>query len=70
MKILFTLLLLSTFGFSQTRIDLTRDVRNILPIANGGTAANTASGALSNLGALPLSGGTLTGPWLNRLVAP
>jgi len=62
MKILFTLLLLSTFGFSQTRIDLTRDVRNILPIANGGTAANTASGALSNLGALPLSGGTLTGP--------
>ena len=30
-------------------------------IAQGGTGATTAEGALTNLGALPLSGGTLTG---------
>ena len=43
---------------------------DIIPIANGGTGASTAAGALTNLGAankshthsyLPLSGGTLTG---------
>lgn len=34
---------------------------NALGIAYGGTGATTASGALRNLGALPLSGGTLTG---------
>lgn len=32
-----------------------------LPISSGGTGATTASGALANLGALPLTGGTLTG---------
>lgn len=32
-----------------------------LPISSGGTGATTASGALTNLGALPLTGGTLTG---------
>jgi len=62
MKILFTLLLLSTFGFSQTQIDLTRDVRNILPIANGGTGANTAPAALATLGGI---GGTIAA---NQLV--
>ncbi|MBP5781929.1 MAG: hypothetical protein J6W04_00135 [Bacteroidales bacterium] len=32
-----------------------------LPIASGGTGASTAAGAVSNLGALPTTGGTLTG---------
>ena len=32
-----------------------------LPVANGGTGSSTSSGALSNLGALPKSGGTMTG---------
>lgn len=32
-----------------------------LGIASGGTGASTAAGALANLGALPLSGGTMTG---------
>lgn len=32
-----------------------------LPISSGGTGSTTASGALANLGALPLTGGTLTG---------
>lgn len=32
-----------------------------LSVARGGTGASTASGALSNLGALPLAGGTMTG---------
>lgn len=32
-----------------------------LPISSGGTGSTTASGALTNLGALPLTGGTLTG---------
>lgn len=31
-------------------------------VTNGGTGATTAAGALANLGGLPLSGGTLTGP--------
>lgn len=33
-----------------------------IPIIQGGTGAATAAGALVNLGALPLAGGTLTGP--------
>lgn len=33
-----------------------------LSIPQGGTAATTAAGALSNLGGLPITGGTLTGP--------
>ena len=33
-----------------------------LPIANGGTGATTASDACANIGALPTSGGTITGP--------
>lgn len=44
---------------------LEKDFSNIssgaIPISNGGTGATTAANALSNLGALPLSGGTLTG---------
>jgi hypothetical protein len=35
-----------------------------VPIAYGGTGATTAAGALANLGALPLTGGTLTGALL------
>ena len=33
----------------------------VLPIANGGTNASTAPGALTSLGALPTAGGTMTG---------
>ena len=33
-----------------------------LPVARGGTGGTTASAALSNLGAVPKSGGTMTGP--------
>jgi len=33
-----------------------------LLLASGGTGATTAAGALTNLGGLPLTGGTLTGP--------
>lgn len=32
-----------------------------VPVASGGTGATTAAAALTNLGALPLAGGTLTG---------
>ena len=35
--------------------------KSAVTIAQGGTGATTAEGALTNLGALPLSGGTLTG---------
>lgn len=34
---------------------------DILPIEHGGTGATTASDACANIGALPLSGGTMTG---------
>lgn len=44
---------------------LNKDFSNVssgaVPITNGGTGATTAANALSNLGALPLVGGTLTG---------
>src|ERR1700729_655280 len=33
----------------------------INPISTGGTGSSTASGALTNLGALPIAGGTMTG---------
>lgn len=33
-----------------------------LGVVGGGTGSTTASGALANLGALPLAGGTMTGP--------
>jgi hypothetical protein len=33
-----------------------------VPLTSGGTGAVTAAGALANLGALPLGGGTVTGP--------
>ena len=33
-----------------------------VPVTAGGTGATNASGALASLGALPLAGGTLTGP--------
>ena len=35
--------------------------KSTMPIAKGGTGATTATAACTNLGALPLSGGTLTG---------
>jgi hypothetical protein len=35
---------------------------NAVPVTAGGTGASTAAGALVSLGALPLAGGTLTGP--------
>ena len=34
----------------------------VIPISSGGTGATTAAQALTNLGALPLAGGTMTGP--------
>jgi hypothetical protein len=37
-------------------------VSGVLPISQGGTAAATATQALTNLGAFPIAGGTLTGP--------
>ena len=49
-----------TVGESQ-RINLTTSVTAVLPVANGGTGSSTAPTALSNLGALPLAGGTMTG---------
>lgn len=39
----------------------TSDSSGVIPIEMGGTGANTAALALENLGALPLSGGTVTG---------
>lgn len=39
-----------------------RDAIGTLGIANGGTGATTAPAALTNLGALPLAGGTMSGP--------
>lgn len=33
-------------------VDLTVDVTGVLPVANGGTGANTAAGAITNLGAV------------------
>jgi hypothetical protein len=38
------------------------NVTETVAVANGGTGATTAATALTNLGALPLAGGTLTGP--------
>ena len=35
---------------------------SVVPMASGGTGASSSAGALANLGALPVSGGTLTGP--------
>jgi len=37
-------------------------VGGTIPISCGGTGATTAAGALANLGALPLAGGTMNGP--------
>jgi hypothetical protein len=46
---------------NTTGLPLTTGVTGILPIANGGTNAITASAALTSLGALALAGGTMTG---------
>jgi hypothetical protein len=46
---------------NQNTTGTASNVTGTVAIANGGTGATTASGALSNLGALPLSGGTMSG---------
>lgn len=38
---------------------------DVIPIANGGTGATTASDACANIGAVPLSGATMTGDLLS-----
>jgi hypothetical protein len=43
-------------GATSTQIDLTSEVKNALPLANGGTAGITAAAALSNLLGNPSSG--------------
>lgn len=50
----------STASFNGSA-NCTPGVTGTLPIANGGTGATTAAAACANLGALPLTGGTLTG---------
>jgi hypothetical protein len=46
---------------NQNTTGTAANVTGTVAIANGGTGAATASTALSNLGGLPLAGGTLTG---------
>ena len=46
---------------TNINIDGNLSITNPLGIASGGTGASTEAGALANLGALPLSGGTMTG---------
>jgi hypothetical protein len=41
-----------------------------IPVANGGTGATTAPGALTNLGAFPAAGGTMTGTAAISTTAP
>lgn len=48
-------------GFDGTA-NIKPGVTGTLPIANGGTGATTAAAALTNLGALPKTGGVMTGP--------
>lgn len=43
--------------------------KSTMPIAKGGTGATTAAQACTNLGALPLSGGTLTGNLTGKYLA-
>jgi hypothetical protein len=46
---------------NATGLPLATGVSGTLPVASGGTNATTASAALSNLGGLPLAGGTMAG---------
>lgn len=52
MKKLFVLLFLSASLLYSQQINLNTDVKNQLPVVNGGTNANTAAGAIANLGAV------------------
>lgn len=47
--------------FTQSSINLSTDVSNTLPIANGGTGATSAASALSNLGGVGSSSPSFTG---------
>ena len=54
-------------GTGATTVALARNALGLgntsgaVPIANGGTGATTAANACANIGALPVSGGTITG---------
>lgn len=48
-------------GTQSTFMAFPQDANGTLPIAKGGTGATTASDACANIGALPTSGGTMTG---------
>lgn len=52
-----------TLGGTLSNVSLTTAVTGILPIANGGTGATTASAALSALGGVTASGTGATGTW-------
>jgi hypothetical protein len=47
---------------SGNNIDASQITTGVLPVANGGTGASTPGAAATAIGALPLTGGTLTGP--------
>jgi hypothetical protein len=51
----------NTLGFGSVNLSSSSAVNGVLPIANGGTGASNASDARTNLGALAISGGTMTG---------
>jgi len=46
---------------SQRDADVEAAINTTTSVARGGTGSSTAAGALTNLGALPLAGGTMTG---------
>lgn len=74
-SLLFTFTLLSAPVFSQ-QIDLTRQVKGLLPIANGGCNAASAAACLSNLGGIGLSSvdtltnKTIVSPKIDTILSP
>ena len=48
-------------NFAKTENGITNLENRVIPIEKGGTGATTASGACANIGALPTTGGTITG---------